>query len=62
MKKVLVIAGTRPEAVKLAPVVHELRRRPDDFEVHSAPAASTRACLNKPWPILVSSRILLSVS
>lgn len=34
MKKVLVIAGTRPEAVKLAPVVHELRRRPDDFEVH----------------------------
>lgn len=34
MKKVLVIAGTRPEAVKLAPLVHELRRRPDDFTVH----------------------------
>ena len=34
MKKVLVIAGTRPEAVKLAPVVHELRRWPEDFVVH----------------------------
>lgn len=31
MKKVLVIAGTRPEAVKMAPVVHALRRRPEDF-------------------------------
>lgn len=27
MKRILVIAGTRPEAIKLAPVVHELRRR-----------------------------------
>lgn len=29
--KVLTILGTRPEAIKLAPVVLELRRRPTDF-------------------------------
>src|ERR1043166_5138638 len=26
-KKVLVLFGTRPEAIKLAPVIHELKRR-----------------------------------
>ena len=34
MKSVLVIAGTRPEAVKMAPVVHALRSRPDDFTAY----------------------------
>jgi len=33
MKKILVVLGTRPEVVKLAPVVHECRRRPDRFQV-----------------------------
>jgi len=32
MIKVLTIIGTRPEAIKLAPVVHELERHPADFE------------------------------
>jgi UDP-N-acetylglucosamine 2-epimerase (non-hydrolysing) len=32
-KKVLVVIGTRPEAIKLAPVVHELARHPDEFSV-----------------------------
>jgi UDP-N-acetylglucosamine 2-epimerase (non-hydrolysing) len=31
MRKVLVIFGTRPEAIKLAPVVLELKRRSNDF-------------------------------
>jgi|SRR5581483_737601 len=31
MKKVLVLFGTRPEAIKLAPVVKALQRRPDEF-------------------------------
>ncbi|MDY0226076.1 MAG: UDP-N-acetylglucosamine 2-epimerase (non-hydrolyzing) [Desulfomicrobium apsheronum] len=34
MKKVLIIVGTRPEAIKMAPVVHALRQRPKDFTVH----------------------------
>lgn len=29
----MVAFGTRPEVIKLAPVIHELRRRPDRFEV-----------------------------
>ncbi len=30
--KILCVLGTRPEAIKLAPVIAELRRRPDRFE------------------------------
>jgi len=32
--KVLTIIGTRPEAIKLAPIVLELKRRQDLFMVH----------------------------
>ena len=32
MKKILVVIGTRPEAIKLCPLVHELRRHPNQFE------------------------------
>ena len=31
MKKVLTIFGTRPEAIKLAPIVHELEKYPEKF-------------------------------
>jgi UDP-N-acetylglucosamine 2-epimerase (non-hydrolysing) len=31
MLKILSIFGTRPEAIKMAPVIKELERRPDDF-------------------------------
>lgn len=33
MKRVLIIIGTRPEAIKLAPVVHALLRRSSSFDV-----------------------------
>lgn len=33
MKKVLVVFGTRPEAIKMAPVVKELQRRKERFQV-----------------------------
>jgi UDP-N-acetylglucosamine 2-epimerase (non-hydrolysing) len=32
IKRVLTVIGTRPEAIKLAPVVRELARRPDRFQ------------------------------
>lgn len=32
-KRVLVLFGTRPEAIKLCPVIRDLQSRPDDFEV-----------------------------
>ena len=31
MRKILSIFGTRPEAIKMAPVIKELERHPDDF-------------------------------
>ncbi len=32
--KVLAVFGTRPEAIKLAPVIRELRRRSAEREIH----------------------------
>lgn len=33
MRKVMLVFGTRPEAIKMCPLVKELESRPDDFEV-----------------------------
>ena len=32
MKKVMLVFGTRPEAIKMCPLVNELKSRSDDFE------------------------------
>ncbi len=32
MKKVLLVFGTRPEAIKMCPLVNELKSRPDEFQ------------------------------
>jgi len=32
MKKIMLVFGTRPEAIKMCPLVRELRSRPDSFE------------------------------
>ena len=32
MIKVLTVIGTRPEAIKLSPIIHELSKRPNDFQ------------------------------
>lgn len=32
MKKIMLVFGTRPEAIKMCPLVRELRERPDSFE------------------------------
>lgn len=32
-KKILLIFGTRPEAIKMAPLVHALKSAPDYFDV-----------------------------
>ena len=32
MRKVLLVFGTRPEAIKMCPLVKELQKRPDEFE------------------------------
>jgi UDP-N-acetylglucosamine 2-epimerase (non-hydrolysing) len=45
--RVLVVFGTRPEAIKLAPVVLELRRRPDAFTTRVCVSAQHREMLDQ---------------
>lgn len=33
MKKIMVVFGTRPEAIKMCPLVKELQKHPEDFEI-----------------------------
>ncbi len=47
MKRVLTIFGTRPEAVKLAPVILELRKHPDRFESLVCVTAQHREMLDQ---------------
>ncbi|MBL8056559.1 MAG: UDP-N-acetylglucosamine 2-epimerase (non-hydrolyzing) [Anaerolineales bacterium] len=45
--KVMPIFGTRPEAIKLAPVIKELERRPDEFELVITVTAQHRQMLDQ---------------
>jgi UDP-N-acetylglucosamine 2-epimerase (non-hydrolysing) len=45
--KVVIVYGTRPEAIKLAPVVRELRRRPEAFAVTVCATGQHRELLDQ---------------
>jgi len=47
MKRVLFVFGTRPEAIKLAPVVRELKKQPDVFKVRVCVTAQHREMLDQ---------------
>ena len=47
MRKILSIFGTRPEAIKMAPVIKELERRPDDFKSIVCVTAQHREMLDQ---------------
>jgi UDP-N-acetylglucosamine 2-epimerase (non-hydrolysing) len=47
MLRVLMIFGTRPEAIKMAPVVHELARRPEQIESVVCVTAQHREMLDQ---------------
>jgi UDP-N-acetylglucosamine 2-epimerase (non-hydrolysing) len=47
MKKVLVIFGTRPEAIKMAPIVYQLRKLPFVFETIVCVSAQHRQMLDQ---------------
>lgn len=46
-QKVLVVFGTRPEAIKLAPVVHALQKKRDQFQVRVCVTAQHREMLDQ---------------
>ncbi len=45
--KALLIFGTRPEALKLCPVIRHMKSRPDDFDVRVRVTAQHRKLLNQ---------------
>lgn len=47
MKKVLLIFGTRPEAIKMAPLVKEFKKNPDIFETKVCVTAQHREMLDQ---------------
>lgn len=47
MKKVLFIFGTRPEAIKMAPMIKELQKRPKDFSVKVCVTGQHREMLDQ---------------
>jgi UDP-N-acetylglucosamine 2-epimerase (non-hydrolysing) len=47
MKKVLLIFGTRPEAIKMAPLVKEFQKHPSDFESRVCVTAQHREMLDQ---------------
>jgi UDP-N-acetylglucosamine 2-epimerase (non-hydrolysing) len=46
-QKVMLVFGTRPEAIKMAPLVHALRLAPDSFEVKVCVTAQHRQMLDQ---------------
>jgi UDP-N-acetylglucosamine 2-epimerase (non-hydrolysing) len=47
LKKVLLVFGTRPEAIKMAPVVKELQRHPEEFKTVVCVTAQHRQMLDQ---------------
>ena len=47
MKKVLLVFGTRPEAIKMAPLCHALKEHPVDFDVRICVTAQHRDMLDQ---------------
>ena len=45
--KIMPVIGTRPEAIKLAPVIKELERHPEEFEVVPVMTAQHRQMLDQ---------------
>jgi len=47
MKKILLIFGTRPEAIKMAPLVHEFQKNPEFFDTKVCVTAQHREMLDQ---------------
>ncbi|MGD9009026.1 MAG: UDP-N-acetylglucosamine 2-epimerase, partial [Desulfobacteraceae bacterium] len=47
MKKMLIIVGTRPEAIKMAPLIRALGRRPSQFQTKVCATAQHREMLDQ---------------
>ena len=46
-KKIMIVFGTRPEAIKMAPLVHALKDEPDQFELKICVTSQHRRILDQ---------------
>ena len=46
-KKIMLVFGTRPEAIKMAPLVHVLKAKPDHFELKVCVTSQHREMLDQ---------------
>ena len=49
MKKILIVFGTRPEAIKMAPLVKEFQKYPERFETKVVLPLNIEKCWTKFW-------------
>jgi len=54
LSRILFVFGTRPEAIKLCPLIQRLRAQPDDFQVSVCVTAQHRDMLD---PVLEAFRV-----
>ena len=47
VRKITLAIGTRPEAIKMAPLIHVLRGRPQDFDVQVCVTGQHREMLDQ---------------
>ena len=47
MKKVMLVFGTRPEAIKMCPLVKEFQKHPEDFQTIFCVTAQHREMLDQ---------------
>ena len=59
MNKVMLVFGTRPEAIKMAPLVKEFQLLSDEFETIVCVTGQHRECWTRFFKYLISSRIMI---
>ncbi len=52
MKKILLVFGTRPEAIKMAPLVKDFQKYPDQFDIKVCVTAQHREMLDQIMTLL----------
>ena len=53
MKKIMLVFGTRPEAIKMAPLVKEFQKYPEEFKTIVCVTGQHRECLIKCYIYLI---------
>ena len=59
MKKILLIFGTRPEAIKMAPLVKEFQKHTEIFETKVCVTAQHREMLDQVLNFLILTLIMI---